>query len=241
MMLSQASQIKVRANAGRTFKASPVRPSMKRGQVVVKALDDTNLFVNIFASGFCGAAAAAVTIATAENRDKEIERIQTVEGATPIAAAIAADAIAHSIPGLNVLFSLLAEPAGAAAGVAYMMSLVLSSPAVDPDTLAPKGTVINAEKAQDSRGSVRVPFTQIIPTVIKVTDTSNSGSSGAGWTIGENGLPKLPVTSVAAVLLVGGIILETLSHAPVLSIFMPRVLQVTAWYAALGSVLDKRQ
>lgn len=58
---------------------------------------------------------------TSENKDKEIERIQTVEGALPIGAAIAADAIVHSIPGLNVLFSLLLEPTGAAAGVAYMV------------------------------------------------------------------------------------------------------------------------
>lgn len=32
---------------------------------------------------------------------------------------------------------------------------VLSSPAVDPATLAPKGTILNAEKAQDARGKVR--------------------------------------------------------------------------------------
>ncbi len=35
---------------------------------------------------------------------------------------------------------------GAACGVAYMFSLVLSSPAVDPTTLAPRGTILNAEK-----------------------------------------------------------------------------------------------
>ncbi len=61
---------------------------------------------------------------------------------------------------------------------------------------------------------------------LQVVDTSNDGSSGAGWTIGENGLPKLPITSVLAVLGVGGIILEAASHAPVFSLFMPRVLQV---------------
>ena len=32
----------------------------------------------------------------------------------------------------------VAEPAGAAAGVAYVMSIVLSSPSVDPSTLAPQ-------------------------------------------------------------------------------------------------------
>ena len=46
--------------------------------------------------------------------------------------------------------------------------------------------------AQDSRAAVRVPFTQIVPTVVKVVDTSNEGSSGAGWTIGEGGLVRTP-------------------------------------------------
>lgn len=49
-----------------------------------------------------------------------------------------------------------------------MMTLVLSAPAVDPSTLAPKGTVLNAEKANDARAAVRVPFTRIIPTALKV-------------------------------------------------------------------------
>lgn len=86
--------------------------------------------------------------------------------------------------------------------------------------------MINAEKASDSRGNIRVPFTKIIPTALNVVDTSNDGSSGAGWTIGPDGLPKLPVNSVLIVLGVGGLILEAASHAPVLSLLMPRVLQV---------------
>lgn len=45
---------------------------------------------------------------------------------------------------------------------------MLSAPAVDPSTLAPKGTILAAEKAQDSRATVRVPFTQVIPTLLKV-------------------------------------------------------------------------
>lgn len=212
-----------------------------------------------------------------------------------------------------MLLSLLSEPAGAAAGVAYMMTLVLSSPAVDPATLAPKvgppralvesstrrawprragrappvcasvalrscrpahrasraasgsgpctrkrapngppkrpsplsnfahqGTILNAEKAEDSRGRVRVPFTQIIPTALDVIDFDNDGSSGAGWQIGKNGLPKLPITSVLAVVGVGAVILEAASHAPVLSLFMPRVLSVAGWLAAAGYLLDKR-
>ncbi len=82
---------------------------------------------------------------------------------------------------------------------------------------------------------------QVIPTLVKVVDTTNDSSSGAGWSIGEGGLPKLPVTSVAIVLGVGVIILEAASHAPVLSLFMPRVLSVAGWIAVVGSVLDKRE
>ena len=59
-----------------------------------------------------------------------------------------------------------------------------------------------------------------------MVDTSNSGSSGAGWAPGEDGLPSLPVTTVAGVLAVGVVILELVAHAPILSLFLPRVLQV---------------
>ena len=118
---------------------------------------------------------------------------------------------------------------------------MLSSPAVDPATLAPKGTVLNAEKANDSRGRVRVPFTQIAATVLEVTDFENEGSSGEGWSIGKSGLPKLPLTSVLAVVGVGAVILEAASHAPLFNLFMPRVLQVAGWLAAAGYLLDKRQ
>ena len=100
--------------------------------------------------------------------------------------------------------------------------------------------MLNAEKAEDSRGRVRVPFTQIVPTALNVIDWDNDGSSGAGWTIGKEGLPKLPVTSVLAVVGVGAVILEAASHAPVFSIFMPRVLSVAGWLAAAGYLLDKR-
>lgn len=210
-------------------------------RMVTRAGADTNLFVNLLASGAAGAAVAAVVTFTSENKDKEIERIQTVEGALPIAAAVAADAVAHSIPGLNVLLSLLAEPAGAAAGVAYMFSLVLSSPAVDPATLAPEGTILDAKKADDSRGFVRVPFTKIVPTTLKVVDTTNDASSGAGWTIGKDGTPKLPINSVLLVLGIGGIILEAAAHAPVLSFLLPRVLSVAGWLALTGYALDKRE
>lgn len=212
----------------------------QRGRVVTRAIDDTNFALNLLSSATAASVVAAVTIATNENRDKELERIQNLDtwAIAPIAGAVVVDSIAHSIPGLNVLLGLLSEPLGAAAGVAYMMTLVLSSQQVDPKTLAPEGTVLNAQKANDSRASLRVPFTQIIPTAIKVVDLKNEASSGAGWTIGKDGLPKLPINSVLIVLGVGGVILEAASHGPILSLFMPRVLQVAAWFAAAGFAID---
>ena len=85
-----------------------------------------------------------------------------------------------------------------------------------------------------------MPFTKIIPTALKVVDVTNAGSSGAGWKPIEGGLPKLPLNSVLIVLGVGGLILEAAAHAPVLSLFMPRVLTVAAWLAVVGWALDKR-
>lgn len=201
----------------------------------------SNLLVEILASSVSAAAVAAVTTFTSEKRDDEIERLQTPEGLAPLGAALAADAVAHSIPGLGALLSLVTEPAGAAAGVAYLFTLVLSSPKVDPKTLAPAGTVLNAKKADDVRAAVRVPFTRIIPTALSVIDTTNDSSSGAGWGSSEGGLPKLPITSVAAVLGVGTIVLEVLAHAPVVGLVLPRVLTYAAWLAVAGIVLDKRE
>jgi hypothetical protein len=217
---------------------SSVHTRKPQRNVVTCGLEGGNLFLELFGSVAAGAVVAAITTATNENREEEFERIKTVEGAIPIAAAIGADAVAHSLPGLNVLLSLASEPAGAAAGVAYLMSIVLSSPSVDPKTLAPEGTVLDAKKAADIRGAVRVPFTRIGPTALAVIDTTNEGSTGKGWS--QDGLPKLPITSVAIVLGVGGVLLELISHAPVLGIFLPRVLQVAGWLALLGAFLDKR-
>ena len=56
---------------------------------------------------------------------------------------------------------------------------------MDPKTLAPEGTVLNAKKVEDARAVVRVPFTQIVPLALQVVDTENTGSSGQGWKIGE--------------------------------------------------------
>jgi len=62
-------------------RSSRSRAAARRAAVVTRAGLDTNLFVNIFASGAAGAAATAVTLLTSEDTDKEIERIKTVEGA----------------------------------------------------------------------------------------------------------------------------------------------------------------
>lgn len=44
------------------------RTDFLAGRVVVRAGEDTNLFVNLLASGACGAIAAAVTLATHPTR-----------------------------------------------------------------------------------------------------------------------------------------------------------------------------
>lgn len=199
-----------------------------------------NLLVEILASSVGAAGVVAITTFTSENKMKEIDRLQTLDGLLPVGAALAADAVAHSIPGLGALITLVTEPAGAAAGVAYLFTLVLSSKKVDPKTLAPAGTVLNAKKADDVRAAVRVPFTQIIPTALSVIDSTNDSSSGAGWGSDVKGLPKLPITSVAAVLGIGAVVVELLAHAPVLSLFLPRALTYAAWLAAIGVILDKR-
>lgn len=80
--------------------------------VVTCGLEGGNLFLELIGSVAAGAVVAGVTIATSENREAEFERVKTVEGAIPFAAALGADAVAHSLPGLNVLLDLLSEPAG---------------------------------------------------------------------------------------------------------------------------------
>lgn len=83
----------------------------------------------------------------------------------PIGAAIVTDAVVHSIPGINVLLGLLSEPVGAAAGVAYMMSLVLSAPSVDPKTLAPEVSLrfVSLGVVHPSVGSAEVGYGPLNP------------------------------------------------------------------------------
>ncbi len=81
-----------------------------------------NFFVDLIGSGVAGAAVGAVVLATSPaGLDKELARAQTAAGAIPLGAALGADVVAHAIPGLSALLTLVAEPAGAAAGVAYVM------------------------------------------------------------------------------------------------------------------------
>mmetsp|Transcript_4110 Transcript_4110/g.8964 ORF Transcript_4110/g.8964 Transcript_4110/m.8964 type:complete len:240 (+) Transcript_4110:101-820(+) len=219
-----------------------VRLPERASRLTVRALDDSNIAVSLLASATASTVVAGVTLATAANRDKELERLQSFDIGVvgPLAAGVVGDAVAHSIPGLNVLLGLVSEPTGAAVGVAYLMSLLLAAEAIDPNTLAPKGTVLDVKTAKDISAGVRQPFTRIIPTTLSVIDWENEGSSGKGWSSAD-GLPRLPINSVLIVLGVGSLIVEALSHAPVLSAFMPRVLSVAAWYALAGWALDKRQ
>jgi len=119
--------------------------------------------------------------------------------------------------------------------------ILLSSPSVNPNTLAPQGSALAAETAKDARSAVRVPYSQVVKTALSVVDFENKASSGAGWEVGKDGLPKLPVNSVLFVVGTGVLILELASHSSVLGFFMPRILTVTGWLAVAGYFLDKRE
>lgn len=72
----------------------------RRSNVVsVSAGLNDNIFVNAVASAVTVAIPVAVSIVTAEKSDDEFARLQTPAGYIPVAAAVAADAVAHSIPG----------------------------------------------------------------------------------------------------------------------------------------------
>lgn len=121
------------------------------------------------------------------------------------------------------------------------MTLLLASPSVNPNTLEPKGTALAAETAEDARSAVRVHFSQIVKTATKVIDFENKASTGAGWEVGKDGLPKLPINSVIFVVGAGVFILEAAGHSAVLSFFFPRLLSVAGWLAVSGFFLDKRE
>lgn len=69
------------------------------GMAVVSAGLNDNIFVNAVASAVTVAIPVAISVVTAEKSDDEFSRLQTPAGYIPIAAAVAADAVAHSIPG----------------------------------------------------------------------------------------------------------------------------------------------
>ena len=84
------------------FTISPRRvcSSSSRSTVAVRASGlDTNIFVNVVESAVAIAIPVAVSIVTAEKSDDEFMRTKSAEGLIPIGAAVAADAVAHSIPG----------------------------------------------------------------------------------------------------------------------------------------------
>jgi len=58
-----------------------------------------NVVLEAITSAVALAVPVAVTALTAEDTDKEVARLQTADGLIPLGAAVAADAVAHSIPG----------------------------------------------------------------------------------------------------------------------------------------------
>jgi len=82
---------------------------------------------------------------------------------------------------------------------------------------------------------VRVPFTQIVPTVAKVVDTSNEGSSGAGWSIGEGGLVRPGATPLVSCTLPSLFSFDALVP-PVPPVHACRACLPSALPAQLGSI-----
>ena len=77
-----------RSGAGAARRPARMAPP-RAGNVILEALVSTVAL----------AVPVAVTALTAEDTDKEIARLQTADGLIPLGAAVAADAVAHSIPG----------------------------------------------------------------------------------------------------------------------------------------------
>ena len=86
--------------------AAPRRVCRSRNGVAAPRASglDTNIFVNVIESAVAIAIPVAVSIVTAEKSDDEFMRTKSAEGLIPIGAAVAADAVAHSIPGELALF-----------------------------------------------------------------------------------------------------------------------------------------
>jgi len=83
-------------------------PRRSDRRTIVSAGLDTNFFVNAIESAAAITIPVAVSIVTAEKSDDEFVRTKSVEGLIPIGAAVAADAVAHSIPGEFRFFSFSA-------------------------------------------------------------------------------------------------------------------------------------
>jgi len=77
-----------KSGAGSTRRPARMAPP-RAGNVILEALVSTVAL----------AVPVAVTALTAEDTDKEVARLQTADGLIPLGAAVAADAVAHSIPG----------------------------------------------------------------------------------------------------------------------------------------------
>lgn len=91
---AKKSQIACRSIAARRNNIS-----RSKGAVRVSASLNDNIFVNAIASAVTVAIPVAVSVVTAEKSEEEFSRLTTPAGYIPIAAAVAADAVAHSIPG----------------------------------------------------------------------------------------------------------------------------------------------
>jgi hypothetical protein len=94
----------VQASLSRTTRLPAARPSGRSAAAPRRAARmapprASNVIVEGLASTLAIAVPVAVGALTAEDTDKEIARLQTPAGLIPLGAAVAADAVAHSIPG----------------------------------------------------------------------------------------------------------------------------------------------
>ena len=89
-MLTAQKPMTSRAVARTSARASVRRvPVQSRRRVVAtQAISDTNFFVNLITSGACGAMAAAVTLVTAEDTDKEVRQYLDTKSAGVLLSSI---------------------------------------------------------------------------------------------------------------------------------------------------------